>query len=71
MAGNLMVSVMILLYACSHLSCLPWLAQLKYGSTAMAYCPILDKKIENFEKNDKPQAMKFFTAYCKTKGKVC
>lgn len=44
---------------------------LKYGATAMAYCPILDKKIENWEKDDKPQAMKFFTAYCKTKGKKC
>lgn len=44
---------------------------LKYGATAMAYCPILDKKIQNYEKNDKPQAMKFFTEYCEMHGKTC
>ncbi|KIM40717.1 hypothetical protein M413DRAFT_28494 [Hebeloma cylindrosporum] len=44
---------------------------LKYGATAMAYCPILDDKIANWDKKDKPQAMKFFTQYCKTKGKKC
>jgi hypothetical protein len=44
---------------------------LKYGATAMAYCPILDKKIENFEKDVEPQAMGLFTKYCKTKGKKC
>lgn len=44
---------------------------LKYGATAMAYCPILDKKFENYEKDDKAQAMKFFREYCKTRGKTC
>ena len=45
--------------------------KLKYGATAMAFCPILDKKVENFDKDDLPQVMKFFTQYCKTKGKTC
>ncbi|OBT50496.1 hypothetical protein VE04_09494 [Pseudogymnoascus sp. 24MN13] len=44
---------------------------LKYGATAMAYCPILDEKLANWDRDDKPQAFKFFTAYCKTKGKSC
>ncbi|CAO3570159.1 unnamed protein product [Mortierella alpina] len=56
-------------------ACLKSLAgglMLKYGSIAMAYCPILDKKLENFETSgDKAQAMKFFTQYCQTKGKTC
>lgn len=44
---------------------------LKYGATLMSYCPILDQKIQNYEENDKPQVMKFFTKYCKSKGKKC
>ena len=57
-------------HAFSHMSYFLGL-QLKYGATAMSYCPILDKKITNWEKNDKGQAFKFFTQYCATKGKKC
>ena len=46
--------------------------KLKYGATAMAYCPILDIKIENWEKSgDKKHVFELFTKYCATKGKKC
>lgn len=44
---------------------------LKYGATAMSYCPIVEEKVANWDRDDKKQAIKFFTNYCKTKGKSC
>lgn len=56
----------------SHLSLTYFGLQLKYGATAMAYFFILDKKVENWEKNgDGERALKNFTEYCATKGKKC
>jgi len=51
-------SIMVLLHrdACSHLSCLPWLEQLKYGSALLSYCPMLDKRIAHWDEDDGPQA---------------
>ncbi|KIM40715.1 hypothetical protein M413DRAFT_166653 [Hebeloma cylindrosporum] len=44
---------------------------LKYAVKLGSYCQILDGKIANWDKDDKPQAMEFFTQYCATKGKKC
>ncbi|KAF8155749.1 hypothetical protein B0H34DRAFT_675887 [Crassisporium funariophilum] len=44
---------------------------LKYGSTAMSYCPVLDKIVGEWPSKHQAKAMKFMTAYCKTKGKTC
>ncbi|KIM79294.1 hypothetical protein PILCRDRAFT_823549 [Piloderma croceum F 1598] len=44
---------------------------LKYGATAMSFCPIFNEKVANFQKDDLPQVNRFFTQYCKTKGKTC
>ena len=71
MAGKTMVSVVDWLLCLFASVLLNLRLQLKYGSTAMSYCPIADKKLENYEKDDKSQAMKFFTQYCATKGKKC
>ena len=53
--------------------CLAYLVlQLKYGATAMSYCPILNAKIKNWEKSgDTVVAANFFTKYCAAKGKIC
>ena len=70
MADSLMVSDSMLASVRICLTCLG--VQLKYGATAMAYCPILDEKVENWEKSgDKEHALKLFTEYCATKGKKC
>ena len=70
-AKKLVVGVMITPH--SHLSCLLWLAQLKYARMGWErdYCPIWNKKVANWENDGKPQALEFFTQYCATKGKKC
>lgn len=57
----------------SNLDCRIFINLIVLG-LAKAYCPILDKTIENYEKDDKAQVMKLFPGLddCRqSKGKKC